>query len=393
MADHYRHSTDSITAPEDGFIRAGNRLGVELAQRSYRGENLVVSPFSLLNALAIVGAGASGDFAAALDRVLGANAQERARYSARVLAKFPRLSEAELADLDLAQLPEKPIIHLASQVALASDSACEIRPDYLHQVGTAYRASVIRAERAELKAACDAWVQTNTASLIDQSAIEIDPMFRLGIQNALLFASRWAKPFSPDKSYHGDFTRGDGQVVRRRFMTQTVLTSYADTEEFFAVRLPYAHPDVVADVMCPRTGDIGTLDADAVRAMREAYRPAREVSVDLPPFIFRTTAQLLPLMRAAGLDACAVGNLDGIGEKMTLDQGVQQNVLEVSEQGTKAAAVSEFGVRAMSLAPPEDPVKMVFDRPFIFQLRHRRFGALLFHALVGDPAQSEGDAS
>jgi serine protease inhibitor len=38
--------------------------------------------------------------------------------------------------------------------------------------------------------------------------------------------------------------------------------------------------------------------------------------------------------------------------------------------------------------PREEPVAFVADRPFVFAIRHRKTGALLFLGRVADPSKS-----
>jgi serpin B len=60
---------------------------------------------------------------------------------------------------------------------------------------------------------------------------------------------------------------------------------------------------------------------------------------------------------------------------------VQQDVdLRVDEEGTVAAAVTSVGIRVESA-----PVPFAVDRPFLFAVRERASGAILFVGRVLDP--------
>jgi len=58
----------------------------------------------------------------------------------------------------------------------------------------------------------------------------------------------------------------------------------------------------------------------------------------------------------------------------------------VDEEGSEAAAVTAIGVRAAAMASPQQPFRMIVDRPFFCAIEDRRSGALLFIGAIYDPA-------
>jgi serpin B len=55
----------------------------------------------------------------------------------------------------------------------------------------------------------------------------------------------------------------------------------------------------------------------------------------------------------------------------------------VNESGTEAAAATAVGVGVVCLCTPQ-PIE--FNRPFLFAIRERETGAILFIGRLGDPA-------
>ena len=76
---------------------------------------------------------------------------------------------------------------------------------------------------------------------------------------------------------------------------------------------------------------------------------------------------------------------------MTTDEPLQigfvihQANITVDEAGTEAAAATAVGIQATS-APIEEPLLMTVDRPFLYALRDRETGAVLFLGRVTSPA-------
>jgi serpin B len=59
---------------------------------------------------------------------------------------------------------------------------------------------------------------------------------------------------------------------------------------------------------------------------------------------------------------------------------------KVDEEGAEAAAVTSIAVHASALARPEQPFRMIVDRPFFCAIEDRRSGALLFVGAIYDPS-------
>ncbi len=82
----------------------------------------------------------------------------------------------------------------------------------------------------------------------------------------------------------------------------------------------------------------------------------------------------------AGADFSRLTPLGATGDVCI--QFVKQNTfVEVNEEGTEAAAVTSVGIGLSSLPP-----SMRFDRPFLFAIRERSTGTILFLGRMGHPS-------
>ena len=75
---------------------------------------------------------------------------------------------------------------------------------------------------------------------------------------------------------------------------------------------------------------------------------------------------------------------DGIAEGITLDAAVHAADIKVDEIGTVAAAATALGFAESGPPPPKVTVRA--DRPFLYLIRHRPTGAVLFVGRVLDPS-------
>ncbi|MFI2485373.1 serpin family protein [Promicromonospora kroppenstedtii] len=384
-----------VVAPADAAagpdaVAATEELGLlALRATAEPKENALVSPASLSFALALLAEGARGETATTLDAALGAAGEERtSAYNALQgeLAKH----DGDPAVVQDDELPERPVLHLADQAVL--DDELTVEPDYLDALASAFDAGVQRTDLGggEGKKVLDSWVNHHTGGLIEESAIEPDPSLRLVLQNAILLAARWQSPFDEASTGDQDFT-GPGGTAPTEMLRGTRPWAYAESDGWAAVRLPYAEA-FHADLLLPPEGtdpadvDPGTLTTlttaldDAAPQVVELTMPTLELE---PP-----TLDLAPALERAGLAGLYDSpDLSGIStaEQLRVSQVLQQAHLNLDEDGTVAAAVTEIAAEATSAMPEEPAVRMTVDRPYLLRIAHTETRLPLFLAAVRSP--------
>jgi serpin B len=112
--------------------------------------------------------------------------------------------------------------------------------------------------------------------------------------------------------------------------------------------------------------------------------------LSLPKLSLAYDAWLNDALRALGMEVAFTDAADFSGMSETvalcLDFVRQKTMVEVDEAGTRAAAVTAVGVAPTSF------FGLVVDRPFVFAIRERLSGTVLFLGLVGDPTvQDSGE--
>jgi serpin B len=63
--------------------------------------------------------------------------------------------------------------------------------------------------------------------------------------------------------------------------------------------------------------------------------------------------------------------------------------VDVDEKGTEAAAATGVGFKGVSAPPPPRYVDFRADHPFVFAIRDRKSGAILFLGRVANPMKAE----
>lgn len=402
----------ACSAPQPGLLKADGveRVSVQLAGyeaelRSLRdtaltlGEalladggdgasgNVVASPGSLLIALAMLRAGASGETAAEMDDVLKLPAKHRDEAMNALLASLEKF-DGDPGSVDEGNPPRKPVMHPAN--GLFVDKGVTTGAAYLDTLARHYGTGVYPADfrdEAATKPAIDAWVDKNTGGRIKKAPAEYDRRNTFSLLNALYFAAAWSVPFDPGNTSDLPFTTAEGKEITVPAMHNLLPMKYAEGEGWRGVDLPYADGFVMRLVL-PDSGtgtalSAGTL-AQIARTMDSA--PQETVQIQLPRWDHKCSFDLREVLGALGLKKTlsTTTDFDAIQHKMMITQAAQAANITVAEKGTVAAAVTQINGMVTS-APPQPDRTIEFDRPFHYQIIHVETGLPLFMGTVADP--------
>lgn len=377
----------AAAASADKLEASGFRLFELLRREAPAGENTLVSPVSVQQAMGLVHLGARGDTAAQIEAALGL--PPGAAGDAALAAQRRALAGNE----------GETRIRLANALWLAERAA--FRADYLAGAKAEYAATAARLDFAgNPKAAAtriNGWAAEQTEGLIP--AIVTPDSFSDAtlavLTNALFFESEWIHPFDPPSPE--PFLLGSGREQPFPLMSGRSELAYAEGEGWQAVRLPY-RPDgrFVMDVFVPlrRQAD-ARLAAGTYRNLsdRLAKLPPQLVAVTLPRFEIGWKETLNPVLQALGITAAfdpARADLTGIadarGGRLAINRVSHAAKLQVFEIGTRAAAVTavEIVTTGSRFIGPK-PKVLRADQPFHVVIRDTGSGAVLFIGRIAAP--------
>lgn len=301
-------------------------------------------------------------------------------------------SDDQLDNFAPEKIPETPLLHIANRVLLVGDNP-GVEQSYLDAARQWYDATTEHTARNRAKATLDAWAERHTGGLIKSSGIEITEDTRLVLQNALLFAAKWASPFDANDTTDQDFTLADGSTVTARLMHDDCFLPYAQAEGWQAVRLQYAEGSgrTVMDVILPDAGTTpadlpaGTWEQASAALDAKSFEEQQKVRLALPTFDLQPgPVDLLAFLGAQGI---TLDCLDHIGTNLEVDQAVQQVRLMVKEEGTVAGALTEVSI-AEGAAPEEEdkPISFIVDHPFVVRIFDQMTKLTLIEGVVMDPS-------
>ena len=351
-------------AGEQVAFDEGNRAGLQLLAQTWDGEhNQIISPASLAIALDMAGVGAAGVTREEIYRVL-----------------TPGSAAAWLEKLSGSGLQWANAAFIREDLAVKRVYADTLTRDYA-------------AQRFGLDSvdAVNAWVDEHTGHLIDHLVDEIDGNTRMLLLNALAMDARWKIRFDAADTRADTFHApgGDAQVD---FMHVTDRFAYAQSALGQAVLLPYRDSSLYMLILLPEPGRM----AEALAALVQdpagcfAELSPRKVALSLPKLDICVENKLSDALKAMGIVTAFGDDADFSGisdEALYISDVIQKVRLQLDEEGTRAAAVTEVIMRAKGAFLQEEIAVMKVDRPFIVLIADANSRAVCFAGAVCDPSK------
>jgi serpin B len=378
-----------VPAEDTAQVAQGNTaFALDLYAR-LRGQegNLFYSPLSMSAALGMTYAGARGQTADEMAKALHFDlGQDRLHPALGSLLR------------DLGGQDKQRGYQLSVANALWPQKGHPFTPAFLDLTRTSYDAGL---EEVDFRGATEAareqinhWVEEHTQDRIKELLKPgvLKPQARLVLTNAIYFKGDWHSRFNKDHTREAPFHLTAREKVTVPLMGQKEHFGYLDGETFQAVEMPYAGKDLSMVVFLPREVD-GLADFEKrLTAERLAGWLGKlqdtEVDVSLPRFKVTAELDLVPTLSALGMKQAFSSQADFSGldgsKDLFLSAVVHKAFVDVNEEGTEAAATTAAVVEEK--AARVNPVFRA-DHPFVFLIRDRSSGSILFLGRLVHPGK------
>jgi serpin B len=368
-------------------LQFGFRLLHELDERR-EAPNLFFSPLSASLALTMVLNGARNETYRQMAHALGYGEQP-----------VERINTENALLLHLLRSPDPKTETLVAN-SLWVQQGFSLLPSFLQACQKHYEAEVdsvdFMQDREGAAERINGWVKQNTKGLIPKlfEPSDFSPLTRLVVVNTLYFKGKWQKPFDKQATSEEEFHLEGGKVKRVPMMHQSGKFDYLRGDGFQAVALPYGAGELSFYLFLPDEGRslqafLKELTAERWAQWLKGFKPM-EGDVGLPRFRIEATYPLKEPLQAMGItDAFdpEKADLSGVAPltdgRLFITKALQKAVVEVDEEGTKAAAATGVVVSVTAYNP--NRFTLIANRPFFFIIRHNATGAILFMGIVREP--------
>lgn len=227
------------------------------------------------------------------------------------------------------------------------------------------------------------WASDNTKKLITNVPLNINKRTAFVVANANYFDGKWANPFNPSYTKSRPFYNIDNTQKDVMTMSNSMVTKSFEDDSLQMAELPYGQGYYSMIVVMPKyTEALDSLAACGNWWAWHQQMTVRETSIRLPRFAATLNCnKMLGVMNDLIMPEFDQYDFEGIHpfNSFWLTSMVHSTVINVDENGTKAASVSAGGGICTS---PGLPLSIAFDHPFIYAIRENTTGAILFMGKV-----------
>jgi serine protease inhibitor len=374
-----------LSITEGELIQADNTFAFKLFQEINEQEgdkNIFISPLSVAMALGMTYNGAAGTTQQAMQEVLelqGMNLQE-VNESYRSLIDL-------LQDLD-------PSVEFVLANSIWYRNTMTFAQEFLDLNRDYFDAEVEAIDFSAPSASetINGWVDEETNGRILEIVPETIPTYIvMYLINAIYFKADWTYQFDKSRTSDAPFRLIDGSEVTVDMMEHggEIPVRYLWNEDLMAVELSYGGDAYVMTILLPyELGNINDVLAGLTQENWSAWLGdlyKGEVYVRLPRFTLEYELTMNDVLTALGMGvAFSPGAADFTKMYapggLYIDEVKHKTFVKVDEEGTEAAAATSVGI-GLTSAPP----MFVVDRPFVFVLREKLSGTILFMGKVVDP--------
>lgn len=349
--------------------------------------NIFFSPYSISLALAMAYGGARGETATEMARVLGFTLPPERLHPA--LAELSR-------HLEKVGNEEGQTLSVANAAWL--NTSLKVQPEYLKLIGDYYSNEMRQLDFCQgprAQKTINDWVAQKTRDhikdLIPDGVLNCDTM--LVLTNAVYFLGEWADKFDQKQTKPGPFWPTPDKKMEAPFMHRTGDYSYNETEGWQVLELPYREKRLSMLVLLPKTKGVLAqeekgLNPEKLAKLVQGLSP-QKVAVTFPRFEVKSSYGLNSCLKSLGMSTAFGPQADFKGittqHKLWIDLVIHKAWVKVEEKGTEAAAATGVVMTMASAPMPKPLVAFKADHPFLFLIRDRETGFILFWGRLSNP--------
>ena len=352
----------------DAGATAAADFGVRLFQNSMEeGKNTLISPLSVLYALAMTANGADGETLTQMEKVLGMDVDNLNSYMLAYLDLLPESKDYKMS--------------LANSIWFKDDPNFAVEQSFLQTNADYYGAGAYKAAFDEgTRNDINSWVKEHTDGMIPEIIDEIPDEAIMYLVNALAFDAKWADEYEEHQIREGRFTMEDGT---RQDVDMMHSEEYTYLEDDLATGFIKYYKDrkYAFVAMLPNEGVSVSQYVDSLTGehLRELLNNPQDVTVfaSIPKFETEYGIEMSEVLQEMGMtdafdwqvaDFSRLGTYNVDGMNICINRVLHKTFISVTEQGTRAGAATAVEMVAEGAMEIVEFKEVVLDRPFVYML-------------------------
>ena len=366
-------------------VKTGN-FNTDIIKISYNkanNSNYLISPYNIEIALDMLRVGADGNTKDEIDKVIG---------------------NRKINDVSI-----KDKLNIANGIFIKDIYKNDVKENFTNKLKTDYQAEILYDEYKE-PTVINNWVKEKTNGMIDKLLDNMSSDFVLGIASALAIDVKWTNSFECNQTTSEEFTKIDNSKMNTEMMHQTYTKNvqYIKNNEVEGIIIPYATENDKVELefvgIIPNNVNeyINNLTNDKINNLFTNTKLATDklhINLSLPRFTYSyEVGDFIKVLEDLGINdafdpiKANFKKMIELGENVYVGQAIHKTKIELNEKGTKAAAVTYFGMfkNSAMMEKDYDEIDIKFNKPFIYLIREKNTGEILFFGTVFEPNKWEG---
>jgi serpin B len=378
-----------------GIVHANNLWGLDLLSRLRQQEgNLFFSPYGVSTAMALTYAGARNWTADQTARTLHWCDEQSRPWPPTFLA--PSLG---LVVADQNRRASEGSYELITANALWGQKDTPFLLDFLQTIESHYDGKLNAVDFSRdpetARVTINAWIEDRTGRRIQDLIPKamLNAMTRLAVTSAVYFKGDWAISFSRARTTQRPFSMANGQIVSVPLMVQTGQLPYAENNDLQVLEIPYAGGLSMVIFLPKEVGGLAKVEQGMTPVSVSGWLQdtrSREVLALVPRFRLAGQFSLADTLKGMGLTGAFSMASDFSGmtgrRDVFISAVAHKAVIVVDEKGVEGAPPAGAGTGRARV----QPIVFRADHPFIFLIRDRVSGIILFIGRLSEPRQGNG---
>lgn len=356
--------------------------------------NYLISPYSIEIALNMLKVGAKGNTLKEIENLIG--------------------------NRKINNLTIKDRVSVANAVFIKNEYKEYILDSYINNLKNNYNSELLYDDFKTPKVIND-WVNNKTNGMIDKILDNIDNRFVLGLANALAIDVEWNSPFECTRTSNEKFTKKDGKSYEVEMMHKELEdedNKYLKNDNATGVIISYKSYNSTEGKEVFENGNIlefigilpnddidsyiDNLTNDELNNLLSSAKIANDslsINLSLPRFKYDYEIEdFIDVLKNLGInEAFDKENADFSNiipkniESLYVGEAIHKTHIDLNEKGTKAAAITYFGMFKNTMMPKEkETINIEFNKPFICIIRDKETKEMLFFGIVYEPNEWNG---
>ncbi len=351
---------------DEPFIMGQTKFALDLLKAERKeNENVLLSSYSIAQALGMTANGAGGQTKSEMENVIGGMPLE------------------ELNEYFYTQRTSQPHnqyckVNTANSIWSRDTETSLINPEFIQDNVDYYNADFFSAPFDETTVDdINNWISNKTDKMINKMIEEIDDLTKMFLINAVCFDAQWEEPYSKYQIKDYDFHAADGSIQNAEMLCSTESYYIEDENAIGVVKSymgKYAFAALLPNEDMTLDEYIDTLTPEKLNAVLSDRKNDAMVHSKIPKFKTGYSAELNDTLSELGMPtAFNYEKADffrmrpSVPHSMYIGGVLHKTFIDLNESGTKAAAATVVIMKDNGMPYfPEKEIEITLDRPFLY---------------------------